>query len=110
MKTEEALKTEGTFEADVVQFLRPNRMRHDMKVSLPIELEGNYREMLGAGFRFEAEVLVTDQVSVTISTSCARTEDCGDIDISLTVNGPGVIEGMARMLRNKRWETLNDAP
>ena len=72
------------YEVDVMQFLMPNGRQVPCKTDLPIETQAAYQDMLAHGCRFEAEMLTTGQVSVTISNG----EE--DVDISVTVNGPEV--------------------
>jgi len=88
---------EEIFEADVIQFLRPDGRNRYCRCSLPIEQQSAYLEMLDYDCRFEAEELQNGTVSVTISNG----EE--DIDISLTANGPEVREGMIAMLERHGW-------
>ena len=89
----------GTFEAQVVQFMRPSGRQNPTSTMLSDEVLPIYREMQAAGCRFEAEVLRTGQVSVTIS------DDEADRDIEIVANGPGVQDAMEKMLKRRRWET-----
>ena len=82
---------------DVVQFLMPDGRQKEITTELPDECEGLYRNMLECGCRFEAEVLTTGEVSVTIS------DDEGDVDIVLSKNCPDVQGGMAAMLQRQLW-------
>lgn len=53
-------------------------------------------EMLESGrYRFECEVLTTGQVSL----SCADLEEEDDIAIEVVENGPGVVDGVHRMIQ-----------
>lgn len=86
-----------TIRVKCTQFLRPNGRQREVETDLPAECQGAYLEMLAHGCRFEAEMLVTGQVSVTISN--------GEVDLimSLIPNGPEVQEAMANMLRSRPW-------
>ena len=83
---------------EVVQFLLPNGQQQRQITELPDEVAPLYNAMLGAGCRFEAEVLLTGQVSVTI----ANEEE--DLDIEVIPNGPEVQTTMVQMLERKQWE------
>lgn len=82
----------------IVQFLLPNGSRNETSTELPDECQSAYEEMTGAGLRFEAEILTTGYVSVTISGE----ED--DTYIEVIKNGPEVQRAMARMLKRGRWK------
>lgn len=77
---------------DVVQFLRPNGREQVGQMELPDSAAAAYEKMIRDGCRFEAEILTTGAVSVTISNHER------DLDISLTDNGPAIQEGMVKML------------
>lgn len=96
MSTQE--QTSETYSADVIQFLRPDGRQKSITTQLPADTYDAYRAMLAAGCRLEAEVLLTEQVSMTI------TRDGEDLDISLTPNGPEVQVGVAAMLRAGLWK------
>jgi hypothetical protein len=84
---------------DVIQYIRPHgEVKHEIAV-LPNEYKELYDSMLAHGCRFEAEVLTTSQVSVTISDPKEEL----DLDISITFNGPEVQKGMIKMLERKSW-------
>lgn len=91
----------NTFEAQLTQFMRPNGTSKSVTTTLPIEVEPLYKSMLAAGCRLEAEVLTTDEVSVTVSNVVSEV----DIDFSVTQNGPDVQSGIVAMLRRESWNT-----
>lgn len=91
----------NTFEAQLTQFMRPNGTSKSVTTTLPIEVEPLYKSMLAAGCRLEAEVLRTDEVSVTVSNVVSEV----DIDFLVTRNGPDVISGIVAMLRRESWAT-----
>jgi hypothetical protein len=84
----------------LIQFLRPDGRENPVETDLPDCANDDYQDMLAAGCRFEAEMLMTDEVSVTIS------DDGSDIDISLTPNGPEVQRGMVAMLSRRLWRSV----
>lgn len=86
------------FQAEVTQYMRPNGTQKPFNIELPKELEAAYDEMRAAGCRFEAEVLMTSEVSVTVSNGEM------DVDIQIIPNGPKVPEALCKMLKNRAWE------
>lgn len=89
-----------TFKADVMQFIMPHGDENPTSTQLPIAAEPLYLAMLEHGCRFEAEMLQTREISVTI------TSQDDDIDISITPNGPDVQVGMVAMLERQPWNLL----
>jgi len=90
-----------TFAAEVTQFM-PNR-RKAQSTELSIDVEPQYKDMRKHGCRFEAEVLRTGMISVTI------TNEDRDVDCEIVKNGPQVQEKLAEMLTRKRWlEEVHD--
>jgi len=81
-----------------VQFLRPDGRQKEGFFDLQEDLEDELDSLTRCGCRVEAEVLVTGEVSLTISSSDE------DIDIEISQNGPEVLENLAKMLRRRRWE------
>lgn len=97
----------GTFTAQVVVFELPNGRRKEQTTELPLTHKARHDEMVSAGYRFEAEILRTNHVSVTISN------DEGDIDFSITSNGPEVQAGMCGLLdrfpeSRAAWESTQE--
>lgn len=87
------------YAADVVQFMRPDGRKKNTCTDLPVSSESLYMGMRLHGYRFEAEVLSTGTVSLTISN-----EDC-DVDCEIVPNGPEVQSAMEAMLRRRKWES-----
>ena len=56
-----------TYTIEVTQFLRPNGRKNLITAEFPIETQPLYESMTKAGCRLEAEVLMTDEVSFSIS-------------------------------------------
>lgn len=88
------------FQVPVIQFLMPHGERRETSTNLPVSCRELFNDMTRAGCRFEAEMLTTLQVSITISNP----QDEEDIDISVTLNGPDVQAGMIAMLERQLWE------
>lgn len=88
-----------TYTAEVLQFMMPDGRRNPSSTELPIESQAAYLDMQKHGCRFEAEVLSTGHVSVTISDPKA---EC-DVDIHVCANGPDVQSGMVKMLSRALW-------
>ena len=91
-----------TYEVDVMQFVLPHGQQKPCKTDLPIATQEAYQDMLAHGCRFEAEVLTTGAVSVTISNADE------DVDMSITDNGPAVPQGMCDMLNRGLWKEGNN--
>ena len=79
-------------EVEVLQFLRPDGRKRLCPVTLDYDLRAEYAAMQIQGWRFEAEVLTTGEVSLTI------TSEDQDEAIAIVPNGPTVPEALARML------------
>ena len=90
-------KPNETYEAYVTQFLLPNGRQRQMKINLDIQTKALYDDMDLHEFRFEAEVLSTGLVHISVSDAE------GDVDAIVVSNGPEIQEGMEQMLRNQRW-------
>ncbi len=88
---------EETFDAKVIQYLLPDGRAKNCVVRLPIEFNTYYECMLSYNCRLESEILSTGEVSVTVSN------EEGDVDFSITRNGPEVSTGIQNMLQRKRW-------
>ena len=87
-----------TFQATAIQFLRPDGRQRTVWQCLPIEHKPLYDSMQEADCRLECEELRTGEVSFTVSNG----EE--DLDISLTSNGPKVVEGLLAMLKRESWK------
>ena len=81
---------------DVVQYLRPSGTQRSTTTMLDIP-SYLYEQMRKHECRFEAEILITGEVSLTISD----TEQ--DLDIEIVSNGPEVQKAMERMLHRQAW-------
>lgn len=99
-ETEDRKKFDDTFEVAVVQYLMPDGRQEQTGTRLSRELEPLYLDMVKHGCRFEAEMLRTRAISVTIF----NIKDEEDVDISLTGNGPEVQAGMIAMLKRQLWK------
>jgi len=97
------LSNDAVFTADVTQFLLPNGRRRNTTVQLPAKWEEAYKSMQKSGYQFEAEILTTGEVSLTIAT---LTEGA-DVDIEIVPNGPDVCDALVAMLERCRW-TIDD--
>lgn len=100
-----SLSSNERFEVPVIQFLMPNGQRRDTSTHLPSSCRDAVDSMHEAGCRFEAEMLQTGEISVTISDPKEEI----DVDISVTGNGPEVQTGMIAMLERRSWE-VNSVP
>lgn len=79
------------------QYLRPDGRQKDIEISRPDDIHGLAEKVLESGrYRFEAEVLMTGQVSVT----CFDTKDEVDIAIEICANGPDVPDRVDTLIRD----------
>lgn len=92
-----SLVNELRFLAHVRQYMRSDGRQRQEETHLPFEHLDTYKEMLRAGYYFEAEVLQTGEVSVTIS------DGDQDIDAEVVPNGPEVQRAMVGMLNRGLW-------
>ena len=78
--------------------MRPNGNKRLLFVDLPEDLHEYYVSMIGAKCRFEAEVLTTGEISLTISN------DEDDIDIRIVQNeGDKPTEALMSLLTQQKW-------
>ncbi len=91
------MTTQAAYEVEVIQYLRPDGRNKKVTTELPIETESLYQDMLSTNCRFESEVLMTGEISVSISN------EEGDLDIEIITNGPEVQESMVTMLKRQKW-------
>ena len=87
----------NTFEAEVALFKAPHGYVRQMITNLPVEVQLAYNDMAAAGCRLEAELLRTDEVSVTIA------DGNNDLDIRVVPNGPAVQNALVEMLNSGYW-------
>lgn len=90
--------TTTSYAVSVVEFLMPDGRTRNVTTELPIETESLYRDMVAAGCRFEAEMLQTGKVSVTI------TKEGEDVDIEITMDCSSIQKAMAAMLKRELWK------
>ena len=92
------------FIAHVLQYMRPNGPQVPQTIELSVELAEAYMDMDQHGFRLEAEVLGTGEVSVSID----REDDYQDLIIC--PNGPEVLKAIETMLLRRRWNEPQEQP
>lgn len=86
-------------QVNIIQYLLPDGRQRPMTVELPDVHKDAYQRMINSRCRFEAEILITNEVSVTIFD----TDSEEDIDINISNNGPAVLTGMSKMLERELW-------
>lgn len=94
---------------EVTQYLMPDGRKRECTTEISDNVKGLYEEMIQSGYKFEAEMLRTGDISVTISN------DEEDIDSRFIENGPGVQNALVEMLKGALWRNvtkgqLNDMP
>lgn len=93
----EDLEPEEQIIVIVKQYMRPNGRPLIRSTELPVTVKPLYDDMTARGFRFEAEVLSTGLVSITIS------DDNSDVDVDVVPNDPSIQNAMVKMLKAERW-------
>lgn len=78
----------------VTQFMLPDGRRKAITVERPREIAERAHKIIGRGLRFEAEVLMTGQVSLTVSDPGEEV----DLFIEISPNGPEVLEAFDRLV------------
>ena len=79
------------------QYMLPDGRKKDTGIERPAAIEALASKIIEAGFRFEAEVLGTGSVSLTIVGQNEEGEE-DDLDIEVVENGPEVREAIDRMI------------
>lgn len=74
------------------EFVLPRGEKRNMFVKRPFAITQKAKHILALGYRFEAEVLTTGQISLTI------TSDICDVCIQICNNGPEVLEAVDRLI------------
>ena len=92
-----SLPSSETVTVPVMQFLRPDGTERAATTKLPAEFADVIAQLHNAGCRFEAEMLTTGEVSITIA-DMER-----DLDIEVVPNGPEVQAAMLKILQRKAW-------
>lgn len=87
----------GTYIVEITQFMRPSGRTVATSTPLPVNTKTKYFDMLKANCHFEAEVLSTGEISLTVSNSTS------DVDCEITSNGPEVQAGLVKMLERGGW-------
>ncbi len=77
------------------QFVRPDGRRRDIEITRPAEMVARARALIEKGLAFEAEVLTTGEVSLTV----ADHENEEDIAIEITPNGH-ICEAVDRLIES----------
>ena len=79
-------------EVPFTQYLRPSGRPISIELPCSEELKSSVEEIIKRGYRFEAEVLRTGEVSLTVS------DGEQDLAIELTSNGPEVLHAVNRLI------------
>ncbi len=82
------------------QYLLPNGRKIETGIFRPDEIYEKAMDIIDAGFRFEAEILRTGEVSITITDN-----DDVDVDIEVVENGPDVLLAVDQLV-NRFHEIL----
>ena len=86
------------------QYLRPNGEKRLIEISRPPEIEAKAKRLVEYGCRLEAEVLTTQEISLTVEVEVTG----GDVDTlahEIVGNGPPVLDAVDRLVC-KAFDTL----
>ncbi|WP_230280234.1 hypothetical protein [Croceicoccus sp. Ery15] len=89
-------KIESITDAPIIpftQFVAPNGHRRPVTIEVSDDTAAKARLIIQRGFAFECEVLMSGEVSLTITDP-----EEGDLDIEVVMNGPGVREAVERLV------------
>ena len=75
-----------------IQYIRPNGKRRNINIECSPELYVKAKTIINKGGMFEAEILTTDEVSLTINYNYE------DIAIEVVSNGPEVLKAVERLI------------
>lgn len=85
----------NTLPISFTQYMRPNGRPEKVVIHRPNEIADKALRIVEAGFSLECEVLMTGDVSLTITDS-----EYGNLAIEVVRNGPGVPPAVDRMILN----------
>lgn len=74
------------------EYVLPRGEKRDMHVKRPFAITQKAKHILGLGYKFEAEILTTGQVSLTIAGKNT------DVGIVICRNGPEVLDAVDRLI------------
>lgn len=75
-----------------IQYMRPDGRAKSVTIGRSPEIEDKARALALAGYRLECEVLLTEEVSLTVESEEAT------IAIEVIPNGPGVPDAVDRLI------------
>lgn len=82
----------------VTQYLFPHGRQREESIKRPREIADLAFKCIDAGMRFEAEVLTTGHVSLTVVGEDADGEEC-DLAVRVCQNGPAVVDAFDALTR-----------
>ena len=85
-------------EIPITQYLMPDGRKRETGIVRPAAIAAQAQRCLEAGMRFEAEVLSTGHVSLTVVGEDEDGEE-GDLAIEVVENGPAVPEAFDRLVQ-----------
>ena len=91
-------------EVHITQYMRPSGRKMDVTAVIEDEFKPIYDQMMKAGYRFEAEVLRTNEVSITIAGLVEN--EMMDIDIEIIPQGQTAEKTLELMLKRAAWNEL----
>lgn len=101
------------------QYLMPDGRTRPMTIDRPAEIERKARDLIEAGYRFEIEVLMTEEISMEIVKDVPDPDINDSLGIEVCFNGPsqetskgtrlGVPEALDKLV-TAAWAQLNPQP
>jgi len=92
----------------MTQYLMPNGHQTPVEIARPPEIEQLANELIAAGYRFEAELLMTGVVSFEVVGPEDEEGDPTSLAMGLVPNGPGVPEAVDALVReaHQAWKEM----
>ena len=85
---------ESPYKIKFTQYLRPHGRQQTVEFDAAPDMYLRAQKIIGLGAKFEAEILTTNEVSLTVN------HNGEDIAIEVVPNGPGVVEAVGRLIKN----------
>ncbi len=85
---------------DLIQYIRPSGRPSSVHTEVSDDLKGAYEEIQRAGWRLEAEVLLTGEVALSVHNPEGGPDAQGeDVAVELCPNGPEVQNALRRLIK-----------
>lgn len=98
----------GTITVPFTQYLRPDGRTKEISIEMPRKIGLLARSLLSKGYYFSAEILTTDQVSLTCEAVVSGVESKIAAHI-VCDDGPGVPQQVERLI-TEAWDSVTKPP